>query len=331
MIERLASAPGKVVLAGEYAALHGGPAISMAVNCRAVARIGPAAGDLSSLLTVGYNDGSRGFELTDGRPAWIDDASGDRWALFDAVLSEVGTPGPGPDDYAIDTSAFADAVTGRKLGFGSSAAVAVALTAACLGHAGPSTLEDAGRAHRIFQEGRGSGVDVATSVYGGVIQFGPRGSVSPLAWPDGLVARILWSGSSASTSDKIRTVNPADESPETRALVEAAEQSCVAWQDGDAGRVLGRLADFVARLGDYDAAHRRGIFDAGHAELVELARSYAGLVYKPSGAGGGDIGMVFSESPDTLSDFAAAASRQGFVELDVEMDPDGVRLEGTTV
>ena len=39
---QVASAPGKLILVGEYAVLAGAPAISAAVNIRATARLQPA-------------------------------------------------------------------------------------------------------------------------------------------------------------------------------------------------------------------------------------------------------------------------------------------------
>ncbi len=73
----------------------------------------------------------------------------------------------------VDSSAFFGP-NGRKLGFGSSAAVTVALTSLLC--ADPQTpdreiLDLAVAAHRHAQGGRGSGYDVATSLFGGVGLF----------------------------------------------------------------------------------------------------------------------------------------------------------------
>ena len=73
----------------------------------------------------------------------------------------------------VDSSAFFGP-NGRKLGFGSSAAVTVALTSLLC--ADPQTPDEdilnlAVAAHRHAQGGRGSGYDVATSLFGGVGLF----------------------------------------------------------------------------------------------------------------------------------------------------------------
>ncbi len=73
----------------------------------------------------------------------------------------------------IDSSAFFSA-RGHKLGFGSSAAVTVALTALISGGpelASGELVDLAVQAHRHAQGGRGSGYDVVTSLLGGVGVF----------------------------------------------------------------------------------------------------------------------------------------------------------------
>lgn len=92
-------------------------------------------------------------------------------------------PGPytasrDPIHIALDTSAFFGRKTGRKLGYGSSGAATVLLTAAFLYLAGidplhhrPIVLTRAVNAHRALQGGRGSGYDVACSILGGSIRF----------------------------------------------------------------------------------------------------------------------------------------------------------------
>ncbi len=52
-----------------------------------------------------------------------------------------------------------------------------------------------------------------------------------------------------------------------------------------------------------------------------------GLVYKPAGAGGGDIGIVFGRDAAELDAFIA--HRAGLIHgvVSCELDPNGVRLE----
>ena len=330
MTDRIASAPGKIVIAGEYAVLFGAPALSMAVDYRATCRVSGRDQADSELTTVGFRNGSRTFSINDGIPVWHDQGGSKAdVGLFEAVLAEAGWPKDGSLAFRLDSTAFSDRATGKKYGFGSSAAVAVALTGACLGEeADLQTIRDvAGRAHRRFQAGTGSGIDIATSAHGGVIRFERGAEVLSVGWPDGLVFRIFWSRAPVSTSDRIRGIDGAASGDEAVALADASIRACDAWQDGSAGLFLSALAGFVERLKHFEEDEGRGIFDAGHGALVRAAREFPGLVYKPCGAGGGDVGMAFSESEDLLADFEKVAVGRGFSCLDAAPDPDGVRFE----
>jgi len=52
----VASAPGKIVLSGEYAVLDGAPAIVMAVNRRARAALADVDGRVSQVRAPGYTN-----------------------------------------------------------------------------------------------------------------------------------------------------------------------------------------------------------------------------------------------------------------------------------
>src|SRR5687767_8580508 len=98
----IATAPGKLILTGEYAVLAGAPAIVVAVDRRAVARRNATPrGSSPFLLAVAV-------EIAERRGA-ADPAA--RAAL----------------EISVDSTAFYDRMT--KLGLGSSAAVTVAATA----------------------------------------------------------------------------------------------------------------------------------------------------------------------------------------------------------
>ena len=144
----VATAPGKVVLSGEYAVLDGAPAICMAVDRRATA-------------TVGDSPDGRCRVATPGREF----SNGEKFRIVEAVC------GSRPElTIELDTRAFAE--DGTKLGIGSSAALTAALVAAL----GGDYYADALAAHRRLQGGSGSGVDVAASVHGGLIEYSMRDS-----------------------------------------------------------------------------------------------------------------------------------------------------------
>ena len=157
------SAPGSVLLLGEYAVLQpGGLGVAAAVEPRVRVRVRPAA----DALRIEGTDGVERF-------AWRAGAGGLLDAVVDACATELGRA-PHPAAVAVDSGALTG--DGRKLGLGASAAVAVAMTRALLDGSGRGVRLDtvfrtALSAHRAAQGGRGSGYDVAVSTYGGTGLF----------------------------------------------------------------------------------------------------------------------------------------------------------------
>ena len=78
-------------------------------------------------------------------------------------------------------------------------------------------------------------------------------------------------------------------------------------------------------LRQFSIDHDLGIFDAGHDKMTGLAAS-CGVVYKPCGAGGGDIGIVLASDKSAMIGFCAQAMTNGFQQLAVALDRNGVRV-----
>ncbi len=299
-----AHAPGKLVLCGEYAVLHGAPAIAMAVPVEAHASVQPTAA--SRLAVAG--SGEWAFEWqADGRPRWRSEPPAGQGAVLAAVGAELASRGVRLESAAIvlDTRDFStrlDDGTVEKLGLGSSAAVTVALVRALLraSHAAAASapvLEIARAAHQRLQGG-GSGIDVAVAVQGGVVAMHGE-KIESLPWPEGLHAVALWSGRGASTPDLVarfeswRASQPDVSKRLLAAMAEASSDTLDAWRRGHVGQILAGLARYAELLGELDAAARIGIITPRHAELAREAQA-VGAVYKTSGAGGGDFGIAFA-------------------------------------
>ena len=351
----VASAPGKLVLLGEYAVLEGAPAISMAVNRRAKARIAPRAGAVSEAYAPDVLDARVPFTLgANGLPDWSA-AAGDaaKLGLVDEVLRGLADEQLGPDaaqafGLSLDTSDFFDSAAADrpKLGLGSSAALTVALAsglAACAGHAAETADRDAWltrllRLHRKFQGGHGSGVDVATSLVGGVIAYqlfdgGQRPQARALVWPDTLHKRFVWSGCSASTPKFLsilrawRATHEAEYTRRMNGLHETASAAVEALASADAAAFLdcaSRYAGDLRALGDASGV---SIYSAEHLAIAELAQAQAGVVYKPCGAGGGDVGVLFATDPERLAALDAPLAAAGFSCVALTVDPSGLQLE----
>lgn len=313
-----ASAPGKVLWAGEYAVLDGAAAIVVAVDRRAIARLDGEAAGTSAFLR----------------------------AVRDEVARRRGAGSPEvarAERIVVDSSALADA-GGRKLGLGSSAAATVAAAAVALGPDAPREFVHAvaHAAHAAAQEprgSRGSGADVAACVWGGALEVRRRDHAGPLAWsrlpyPTGLHALLIWSGRPADTPAlvaRVRTFqdrSPADHARLLADMGRAAADLGAAFRADDAtaavtavdaaGRVLAELA---ARSG-------APLCPPGAAELSAEARELGGAA-KPTGAGGGDLLLGVFTDPDAARAFEERAVRRGMTRVPAGVDPEGVRLAET--
>ena len=325
MIRISASAPGKFVLSGEYAVLDGAPAICVAVDRRAVATIEAQDGDHHIVTAPGFTASTGRFRADAVGLVWL--AEGRDFSLFESVWN-ASRPAAidGALAISLDTSLFRDAGSGRKIGLGSSAALTVAIATALASLGGAEAGPAAHQAHRQFQGGSGSGVDVACSIAGGVIEYRMRDRHStPVAWPDGLYCSVLWSGIATGTQGQLARFGDQPASPSRDELHGASRAVAAAFAGGDAADILAELGRYTRALRRFDETHGLGVFAAGHAELAEQAVG-EGLVFKPCGAGGGDIGVALATSRASLASFEQTAARSGFTRLELGIDPRGAML-----
>lgn len=332
MMDLQTSAPGKAIIAGEYAVLAGAPAISMAINRRAHVRIRETGDSSHCVSAPGYLEGSFRFSVTpEAGIVWLDELpSANSFALFEAVWKQSGMTQRNGLSIILDTAEFFDAASGSKLGLGSSAALAVALAAALVNlRSGPVSIDSlAALAHQEFQRGSGSGIDIATAVHGGVIEFQVGARPVSLPWLKDLAYRLLWSGQPVSTTGKLDRLAKSISLPSRDRLITHSHDVTAAWKAGSITGLLSGLKHYTEALQEFSIDHGLGIFEAGHQELADKAKIYPKTVYKPCGAGGGDIGIVLAESPQDIDLFTADAVNCGFVPLDISLDSAGVLVAG---
>ena len=328
------SAPGKIVLCGEYAVFDGAPAICMAINRRAHAEVGIADADFHTVRTSGPIDGEWRFRTNEkGIFEWIGSKPPGGLGLLQQVWRTMSVNGD--FDIKLDTGEFLDPASRLKLGLGSSAALTVALVTALFNmtnNPGDAATQ-AVQAHRLFQQGRGSGADIAASLTGGVIEYRMQeaSSARSIQWPVGLEYAVLWSGRPASTSEKLTKLDEGRRNgrsgASTERLREASEGAAKTWVGGTAVELLAEFHRYIDVLKQFDVDHDLGIFDAGHRELADAAAKQD-LVYKPCGAGGGDSGIVLATDRQAIANFTQVALEDGFRVLDVSLETQGVLLEG---
>lgn len=320
-----ARAPGKVVLWGEYAVLASAPALVMAVNRFATCTVEPADGDWRIDAAGHQADGATVSleRLCATEPPPTDAV----WRILWHVLQKLPAGAlPEGGRVRLDTSAFHE--HGCKLGLGSSAALSVAIYGALCRLLGTApSYADAMAVHRHLQSGAGSGIDVAAAWHGGLLRYQRAGGVGQVCdWqlPEPLHVAFVWSGTPARTTDHLTRLQRwlgRGEGAELGAL--AAEARSLF----DAPEPLPALRDYVTLLEDLDQAAGLGIFSPDHRRLAQLAID-AGVVYKPCGAGGGDIGAAFTTDANAAARFAQTAASEGFAPLALEKASHGLEVTG---
>ncbi|MEO8225383.1 MAG: hypothetical protein ABI661_11310 [Gammaproteobacteria bacterium] len=353
-----AQAPGKLVIAGEYAVLEGAPGLAVAVDVRAEARITSVPGPGNQLVIPDTGEKFRFRWVPDSGPRWDGNSPGAFGLPLEACAEILTARGllpraselP-PCQIELLTTAFHQIGNDGqlvKLGLGSSAAIVVALTGALLRLAGSPALSQQElmaiccEAHRRLQGGAGSGIDVVTAIAGGTVaidfgrQTGAEARVPqahPVSWPRRLILVAVWSGQSASTPAMLgrlrafRERDAASFASHMERLGANAGQAVAAWKAEDLGGLLTAIAGYESGLRRLDEAAGIGIFSAAHERLRAIALEH-GAVYKPSGAGGGDFGIALTDSRDVERALRAGYAAAGFPLLEADLCAPGLSVHG---
>lgn len=378
----IASAPGKLVLLGEYAVLTGQPSVVMAVDRRVRITFTRHADkhSISVLSAPQLGIVDQHFYLQSDppqvqfSPPLRDAAMEDQLALFRTVVASAASwqiPLP-PMSIHIDSSACVlsssdvmessepqsvPAPTGPKLGVGASAAVATALMAGLehIAHASSAVVASSPaalharvwQAHRSAQQG-GSGIDIAASVYGGVLRYqwatqqrgrgeGITAQVQSLPWPisNDVVLLGVWAGHATSTPHMVQQVTawgrmqPALYDQLMHTLGDAAESGATALRTGDCPALCDAITRTFQALQHLSQVSGVPIVSETHARVGELVYAL-GAVYKPSGAGGGDLGIAVCPSPQVAQQVVAALTQSGWQTFALACAQHGVQVEQVT-
>jgi mevalonate kinase len=286
-----ASAPGSLMLLGEHAVLHGRRALVCAINQRITVSVFQC---LEKKLKIFSDLGTYEAPLGD-----LADHPDFRFVL-DAVRQV-------PLEHGIELKIESE--FSSDIGFGSSAAVTVATHAALMqlnsGSLGefapPFEIDVLGRAtppaepflmelfkrslatiHRV--QGRGSGADVAASVFGGVVAYRAEPlEIHPM--PESFPLTAVYSGSKMKTADVIRYLE------ERRALNPDYFERIFDRMDASVGEVI----DGFSRLGPMLILNQKLMEEMGlcNAALAEIIRIFQTLEIpaKISGSGLGDCAI----------------------------------------
>lgn len=297
-MSRTARAPGKVVLTGAYAVLHGAPALVAAVSRGAVAngaRSSPPSREVEAALGPGMAPFVDVHELFEG------DRKLGLGASAAALVATLGV-------LALERGKDVSQVSVKK------------------------EIFEMARAAHARAQGGGSGVDVAASVFGGTLAYtlaegGP--AIIPVDLP-GVSVVVYASGTFARTTelrgrvDAFGARSPGVHARLLASLGEASERAYAACRAVDRSAFLEAARAFAEVLGELGEASSAPIFGPHETALRRLAADQ-GHAFFPSGAGGGDVSVLLApEGVDTAA-FDAEAAARGLTRLAVSIDPHGVR------
>jgi mevalonate kinase len=346
------SVPGKTILFGEHAAVYGHPALVAALDRRMTVTVTARASDRGVLrLDLPDIGVSRSLscelaieEAARARENWRRSFESDGTIPFHAAGAD-GLPVVAVVESAreawlrvhdVAVSVRSDIPAGS--GFGSSAALAVGLAAACrrASDAPASERELAEIAVRIerHQHGRPSGVDVEAVLKGGALwcrRTETGLSIEPLRGPDVRLTafRLFDSGSPAESTGemvagvrRLRDHRPARVEDALAALDAAAVGGRDAIERGDDAALLPIVRRAEAAL------ERLGVVHAGVCAAIRAIEAGGGAA-KISGAGGrrGEgSGLVLVVHPDPAW-HAGFRPPEGWTAHDVALGAAGLREE----
>lgn len=343
-----AKAPGKLMLLGEYAVLDGAPALVLAVDRYCQVELSLCGADEAQIDTPELDQPPLKFQVEQHRLVWSRPPAGGQ-ARTARLIESIIACRPGSDAglqpfrMRIDTAALFHGPAGArvKLGLGSSAASAVAIDAA-LGAAFGETAGPSGLASmphlldvtRAAQGGQGSGADLAASLCGGLISYrigGNQPSIRRQSLPDGLVLVPVWTGLPASTGDLVAAWRRAarhrrnDYTRLLAAMRDQAQAGLQAVEGADGAALLACWSEYGRIMGKMNDLVDQPVVTAEHELAAGIAASLGG-VYKPCGAGGGDVGLAAALDPLFDAAFREACRQAGLETLSMQPSAAGLQL-----
>ncbi|OGU61556.1 MAG: hypothetical protein A2X64_02415 [Ignavibacteria bacterium GWF2_33_9] len=346
----LTKTPGKLIILGEYSVLEGAPSLVASTNRFANAFFKKSKDGIFKIEAPSINVPLLKFLIDDeGKVRFIDKPFNkvvEKLSLFTAIfehaankLKNKGLKIP-PLEIMLDTYDFYLPKNLLKLGLGSSAAVTVSLITGLLSAniiepeeiSPDQILQLAMDSHKQAQGSIGSGVDIVAAVYGGIIKYQINGkeiSFKQIPFPKDLYYLTVWSGKPASTPgyvnkfNKFKIERPAGFRSLVNEMTIVSSNGIDAFEKGDIDLFLENYDLYYHLLNRLNTELKIPVITKEHQKIYEIARSF-GTFYKSSGAGGGDLGILFATDKFVVKKVNEELKRKGFETIEIKFGTQGM-------
>jgi phosphomevalonate kinase len=350
--------PGKLILLGEYAVLEGADALVASVDRYVIVDISENRdnicqifSDLTKVPLIFSLRKNGTCHLDENQSVQTISAMRFIFAMIDGIcrhIYKLGFP-IYPFALKVDSSQFYYEDKQVKLGLGSSAALTVALTVAITKYLGIDNklflnkydlFRFAHDVHFSAQGKRGSGIDIAASVYGGINKFNIKSSdqvkfaelISSVPLLKNLHLLTIWSGIPVSTQrllsevEKYRKQHRLEYKKLMMRLTTLSNSGCALYGQKMTTDFLDIVSDYYEVLKTLSIKSKIRIISDIHQKIAKIVNGSGG-VYKPSGAGGGDIGIAFCASEKILENVNKDLTRHNFETISLGISTSGVVAE----
>ncbi|MCK8634798.1 phosphomevalonate kinase [Apilactobacillus kunkeei] len=339
-------APGKLYIAGEYAVVENGyPAIIVAIDQYITANISESENNVGVIHSKQYENDKIEWVYDNNQIKPLKDNSSFNYVIsamktFETYVKELNI---NHKLYNIDIDSNLNSEDGKKYGLGSSAAVTVATIKALnelygLHLSKLQIFKLAAIAHLRIQ-GNGSLGDVAASSFGGWIAYSsfdkkwlanqtnlkdvmeqswPHLMIEQLTPPSDLELLIGWTGTPASTSNLLKSVESSSNVDRYKQFLVKSKR-CInkminGFKNKDIAVIKNQIKENRSIIVELASFTGIDIETSKLKRLCEIAEEYNGSG-KSSGAGGGDCGIAIVEKQSPIKDIELKWTENGIIPL----------------
>ncbi len=316
-----AKAPGKIILAGEQFVVLGAPAVAMAINLYSKAEAKP---NNSESVEMGVDIPLRSISRSDARSRVGGSLEflGPLRLAAEATLNHIRA-----NQRGVDVNVTCEIPIAAGLGSSASTTVAI-ISAVAKSQEVDLTRKEIFRLAFIperFLHGQPSGVDQATCVYGGTIEFTRPSNVKPVRFDIDPVLLLCDSGIHHETRTLVGSVVKKSQTQrdsfrnylaQVREISRGVSKALKRGDSEDLGSLMSLNHELLRKIG---VSHPK--LD----RLVLAAKRAGALGAKLTGAGGGGCIIAVCPGQQSRERIARTLRKQGGTPFNISRDTDGVR------